>query len=287
MQTTVETYDKDQTKLFRKDALRARINEMTNVSTVPVVLKQIMELTGNPNTIIHDLVAAIERDQAIAMKVVAASNAAFYGFSKRVNTISQAILVLGFDMVKGLAITTTVFNSVPGGSQKRLLSLWAHSFEVAQAAILIARKTGLIAPEPAFFAGLLHDLGRPILFHACGEDGGANPFETHSIDEEVDAFGASHSDAGAWFSERFHLPEECVDAIRYHHSPEKSAKPENLSPLVAITYLANIAATGADKAALSPDHDAIMAALKLTDEDLEAIAVEIGGQRASTNSFYS
>ena len=113
MQTTVQTYDDAQTKLFRKDALKARINAMTNVSTVPVVLKQIMELTGNPNTVIHDLVAAIERDQAIAMKVVAASNAAFYGFSKKVNTVSQAILVLGFDMVKGLAITTTVFNSVP------------------------------------------------------------------------------------------------------------------------------------------------------------------------------
>lgn len=287
MQTTAQTYDDAQTKLFRKDALRARINEMTNVSTVPVVLKQIMELTGNPNTVIHDLVAAIERDQAIAMKVVAASNAAFYGFSKKINTVSQAILVLGFDMVKGLAITTTVFNSVPGGGKERLLSLWAHSFEVAQAAILVARKTGLIAPEPAFFAGLLHDLGHPILFHACGAGTGKDPFENNSIEEEEEAFGASHSEAGAWFAERFHLPEECANAIRYHHSPEESGRPEELAPLVAITYLANIAVTGKEKAVISPDHDAIMAVLKLTDEDLEAIAGEIGGQRESTNSFYS
>ena len=287
MQTTVETYDDAQTKLFRKEALRARINAMTNVSTVPVVLKQIMELTGNPNTDIHDLVAAIERDQAIAMKVVAASNAAFYGFSKKVNTVSQAILVLGFDMVKGLAITTTVFNSIPGSGKKRLLSLWAHSFEVAQAAMLVSRKTGLIAPEPAFFAGLLHDLGYPVLFHACGEDTGTDPFGDNSIEDEVEAFGASHSEAGAWFAERFNLPEECADAIRYHHNPEDSAKPEELAPLVAITYLANIAVTGRERAALSPDHDAIMSSLKITDEDLEAIAEEIRGQREKTNSFYS
>src|SRR4030067_993286 len=114
-------------------------------------------------------------------------------------------------MVKGLAITTTVFSSIPGSGKKRLLSLWAHSFEVAQAAILVSRKTGLIAPEPAFFAGLLHDLGHPILFHACGAETGKDPFENNSREEEEEAFGASHSEAGAWFAERFHLPEECAN----------------------------------------------------------------------------
>jgi len=287
MQTTVDSYDKIQTMLFRKEALKGRINEMTNVSTVPVVLKKIMELTGNPNTEIHDLVSAIEMDQAIAMRVVAASNAAFYGFSKRVNSISQAILVLGFDMVKGLAITTTVFNSIPGGGKERLLSLWAHSFEAAQAAILIARKTGLAAPEPAFFAGLLHDLGHPILFHACGDEPAIDPFGDNSIEDEQDAFGASHSEAGAWFAERFNLPEECVQAIRHHHNPEELATPEKLPALVAITYLANVAVRGKGNSPLSPDHEAIMTALNLTEEDLEEIAEEIIGQRAKNNPFCS
>ncbi|MBI5643997.1 MAG: HDOD domain-containing protein [Deltaproteobacteria bacterium] len=271
----------------RKDALRARVNEMTNVSTVPAVLKRIMELTDNPNAIVSDLEKVIERDQAIAMRVVSTSNAAFYGFSRKISTISQAILVLGFDMVRGLAITTTVFNSIPVKNKESLLALWAHSFETAQAAMIIARKTGLVEKESAFLAGLFHDIGRPVLYQVCGDEcAGTSPFDRISIQREEEVFGASHAEVGSWFAEKFKLTEDCMTAIQYHHNPEEYSRPEKLPPIVAIIYLANLV-TDIQNAVLSPDHEGILASVKLTPEDLAAFSEEIAKFKETTRSFYA
>ncbi|MBI5599840.1 MAG: HDOD domain-containing protein [Deltaproteobacteria bacterium] len=271
--------------LSRKDAFRETVNGMMNVSTVPTVLKKIMDLTGNPNTVIHDLVKVIERDQAIAMRVVAASNAAYYGFSRKIRTISQAILILGYDMVKGLAITTTVFNSMPSKDRERLMELWAHSFETAQAAALIAQKTGAIEKESAFLAGLFHDIGRPILCQACGDDAALSPFDRSSIEKEEEAFGAGHAEAGSWFAARFNIPEDSTLAIRYHHNPEACAKAPKLPPMVAIIYLANFIVSGKDAVA-SPEHDAILASLKLAKEDLASVGDEVEAFKETVRSFY-
>lgn len=284
MNSAIKIADDAGEKALRKEALRNKVNEMMNVSTVPTVLNKIMELTGNPNTVIHDLVKVIERDQAIAMRVVAASNAAFYGYSKKISTISQAILILGFDMVRGLAITTSVFNSIPVKNKESILALWAHSFETAQAAVLIAKKTGFINKESAFLAGLFHDIGRPVLFQIC-EDAGA--FDRNPIEREEGVFGASHAEAGSWFAERFKLPEDCTNAIRYHHSPEDCSAPEKLPHLVAIIYLANLVAAGPANAVTSPAHAGILASLKLSQEDLEAFAKEISAFKENVRSFYS
>lgn len=272
--------------LNRKDALREKVNGMMNVSTVPTVLKKIMDLTGNPNTVIHDLVKVIERDQAIAMRVVAASNAAYYGFSGKIRTISQAILILGFDLVRGLAITTTVFNSMPSEEKERLLELWAHSFETAQAAALIAQRTGAIEKESAFLAGLFHDIGRPVLLQACDNDSGISPFDRNTFEEEEKAFGADHAEVGSWFAGRFKLPEDGTLAIRYHHKPEACAKPTKLPHMVAIIYLANRIVAGNETSAPSPEHEGILASLKLTKEDLAMIGEEIAGFKETVRSYY-
>lgn len=273
--------------LDRKDALREKVNGMMNVSTVPTVLKKIMDLTGNPNTVIHDLVKVIERDQAIAMRVVAASNGAYYGFSGKIRTISQAILILGFDLVRGLAITTTVFNSMPAKEKDRLLELWAHSFETAQAAALIAQRTGAIEKESAFLAGLFHDIGRPVLLQTCETETGISPFDRNTLEEEEEAFGANHAEAGSWFAGRFRLPEDSTLAIRYHHNPEACSKPSRLPHMVAIIYLANRIVAGKDAPVESPDHEGILASLKLTREDLLSMGEEIAGFKETVRSYYS
>lgn len=268
-----------------KEALRARVDDMTNISTIPAVLNRIMELTGNPNTVNHELAKVIERDQAIAMRVVAASNSAFYGFSKKITTISQAILVLGFDMVRGLALTTSVFNSVPAVHKPKLKELWTHSFAAAQAAALIARTSGMVEKEAAFLAGLFHDIGRAIILQVCEAScREVNPFDRNPLEKEEKAFGATHAEVGAWLAERFQLPEPVVCAIRYHHEPEKCPHP--VPSLVQVAYLANLAASGGPNSIASIEHSKITSGLKLRPEDLESIAVEIASLRGQSCAFY-
>lgn len=268
-----------------KDALRARVEELTNISTISAVITRIMELTGNPNTVNHELAKVLERDQAIAMRVLAASNSAFYGFSKKITTISQAILVLGFDMVRGLALTTSVFNSVPAKHKPQLKELWTHSFSAAQAAGLLAKKSGAAEKEAAFVAGLFHDIGRAIILQVCEKScPELNPFDRNTMEKEEKVFGATHSEVGAWLAERFKLPEAVVSSIRYHHEPEKCPAP--VPALVRVTYLANLLASDGPNSLASPEHARITAALGLKHEDLEAIAAEIASSKNSSSSFY-
>lgn len=284
MENVIRKADGTQAGAFSKEALRAKVDELTNISTIPSVLNRIMELTGNPNTVNHELAKVIERDQAIAMRVVAASNSSFYGFSKKITTISQAILVLGFDMVRGLALTTSVFNSVPAKHKALLRDLWAHSFRTAEAASMFASRTGAVEKESAFLAGLFHDIGRAIILQVC-DKGCADvaPFD-RNLGEERKLFGATHADAGAWLAEKFHLPENVVSAIRYHHEPEKCPAP--VPALVPVTYLANLAASGGPNSIVSPDHAGMTASLGITPEDLDAIAAEMARLKGASYSYY-
>ena len=109
--------------------------------------------------------------------------------------------------------------------------------------VLLAEKSGGVAKDSAFLAGLLHDIGRPILYQIFGRQYldviGCDAMGLLSIEEET--FGAAHPEAGSWFADRCKLPESCVNSIRFHHNPElylstiKTGKP---SPLVPIVYLA-------------------------------------------------
>lgn len=267
-----------------KNALRAKVDELTNISTIPSIITRIMELTGNPNTVNHELAKVIERDQSIAMRVLSASNSAFYGFSKKITTLSQAILVIGFDMVRGIALTTSVFNSVPTKHKPLLKELWAHSFRTAEAAAMLAAKTGAVEKETAFLAGLFHDIGRAIILQVNGKEyGDANPFDRNLL-EERKIFGATHSDAGAWLAEKYQLPETVVSAISYHHEPEKCPAP--VHPLVTITYLANLAASIGPNSLASSVHASLASSLGLTPEDLVNVATETSKLTAKSFSYY-
>lgn len=286
MENVVRNLDFAQTQELRKEELRNKIDKLMNVSTVPTVLRKIMELTDDPNASIHELEKVIERDQAIAMKVVAVSNGAYYGFSRKISSISQAIFILGFDMVRGLAITTTVFNSIPAKNKESLLALWVHSFETAQAAMLIAKRTRLVEKESAFLAGLFHDIGRPILFQACeNECHEINPFEENPIEKEEEVFGASHAEVGSWFAGRFNLPEDSIKAIECHHNLKECAGLVKDTPLAAIIHLANLIVTEGPQA-ITAEHASILASLKIELEDIAAIAEEISGLKEGNRSFY-
>lgn len=278
-------------KTQRKEALRLKIQEIMKISTVPSVLKRILEVTDDPRSGVSDLEKVIEHDQAIAARVVAVSNAVFYGFPRKISSITQAILVLGFEMVKGLAISTTVFNSVQTRDRSSLVALWTHSFETAMASVLIAQKTGLVNKESAFLAGLLHDIGRPIIFQTCGHEYlELCAFDRNCLTKEEEVFGASHAEAGAWFADKCKLPEDCVKAIRHHHSPEACMEGNTpLPPLVAIVYLANLIVSEAREpyALVSPEaHSRILGQLKLTPQELELFAQEISALRGAISSYY-
>lgn len=274
----------------RKEELRERVSELTKISTIPSVLKKIIEVIEDKKSTVADLEKVIERDQAIAARLIGASNAAFYGFPRKICSISQAVLVLGFEMVKGLAISTAVFNGLSKQGFPWLKEMWCHSFEVAMASSMLAGHTGSVNKETAFMSGLLHDIGRPIFYQMFG-GAYAEVSCKSNIDlpaNEEEAFGATHAEVGAWFADRCMFPHESVDAIRFHHSPESRNAVANSTAdmLVPIVYLANIAATESDGAIISSAHSSMMRKLHVSTADLERIGMRLSEARADIRSYF-
>jgi putative nucleotidyltransferase with HDIG domain len=287
MANPVKNLTPEESRRHRKMELRSRIEEVIKVSTIPAMMKRIMAVAEDPFASVAELEKLIERDPAIASRVVAVSNAVFYGFSRKINSISQAILVLGFDMVKGLAVSTAVFNIRQPGFALQLAVLWGHSFECAMASVILARKTGLITKESAFLAGLLHDIGKPIMVQTCG----ARYIESFtdegfSLEKEEEFFGGNHAEAGAWFADKCKLPQDCVMAIKHHHSPSGCLRETDKPPaLVQITYLANIVANGGKPPAADTEFQAVLKVLAITDEEFENIRAEFSGTKDAAASI--
>ncbi len=274
----------------RKEELRERVSELTKISTIPSVLKRVIEVIEDKNSTVADLEKVIERDQAIATRLIAASNAPFYGFPRKICSISQAVLVLGFEMVKGLAISTAVFNGLGRQGFPWLKEMWCHSFEVAMASSMLAGHTGTINKETAFMAGLLHDIGRPIFYQIFGgryAEVSCKP-NIDLLSNEEAAFGATHSDVGAWFADRCMFPLESVDAIRFHHSPESHNAAANGTAdlLVPIVYLANLLSTERDGVVLSAAHAGLIRRLRISTGVLEVVEEHLSRSREDIHKFF-
>lgn len=280
----------------RKEALREKVDEVIKLSTIPSVVSKIIAVTEDKGSNVADLERVIEHDQAIASRVVGLSNAVYYGFPRKITSISQAVLVLGFDMVKGLAVSTAVFKGFNDSNRDMISSLWRHSFETAIASVLVAERSGIVNKDSAFLAGLLHDIGRPIMFQLFGDEYSRLTADDSSalVEIEEETFGAGHAEVGSWFAAKCNLPSSCINAIKYHHSPELFRAPMNSSPLsvlVPIVYLANLIVLDGQEnhggyTGISRAQAQAVKATRIDGENLARIQETVAGQRDSIADYY-
>ena len=134
-----------------------------DLPALPAVVLELIRTFDDPGADIPTLARMISYDQALAARTLRAANSSFYGLEAKVKTISQAIMVLGFDTVRSLVAAGAVMHALPGTSAcLEPAQFWRHSMATALCARNIARRTRL-NPEYAFLAGLLHDIGRLVL----------------------------------------------------------------------------------------------------------------------------
>lgn len=201
---------------------RAEVIARKNLPTIPAVLARILQLSDSVDANGKDLIAVIEKDQALTGKMLRLANSAFFGQSRRVATIPRAVMLLGFSTVRNLALGVKVWDALGSGiARPRLEELWLHSVACAMAAKALASKLRVGDPDETFTAGLLHDVGRLVLAMRFRDDywnavGGTT--ETEPVDAlERQAFGIDHAEVGAWMLEAWALPPAIVEAVRVHH----------------------------------------------------------------------
>ncbi|MFN3479332.1 MAG: HDOD domain-containing protein [Thermodesulfovibrionales bacterium] len=192
-----------------------------DIPAVPMVAVKILRLIDDPKTMIDDLQRAIMADQGLATRVLKMANSAFYGVRHNVDTISEAIAIMGFNAIRNLTLavaTREVYKRFGLIEQK----LWEHSLGVSIASGIIASIIPSVKNEEAVVAGLLHDVGKVIMNNAEPERFALltqRVYEERATYSEIeeDIFGFTHAQAGYILAEKWGFPEVLCDVIRYHH----------------------------------------------------------------------
>jgi putative nucleotidyltransferase with HDIG domain len=228
-----------------KRDIEARLARIEDISTLPGVAHNVIQLIQSPKSSALQVGEAISRDPALSSKVLRMANSAFYGFPRKIATIHSAIVVLGFANIRNIVLTTSVAGMLPPRDDGLLfdrVAFWQHSLACGITSKLLAQKMGMKNLEEAFLWGLLHDLGKVVL-DGCFRE------EFHLIvrlarekglllrDAEEAVLGFDHAAAGGVVAEKWNLPPALIKAVRFHHDPTLARESMRVA---AIVHLADI-----------------------------------------------
>ncbi len=228
---------------MKQQSVFDRIETLRSLPSLPHILLELLDACERDDTTFKDLSEIIEKDPSLSAKVMSLINSAYYHLPYKATSLYQALTLLGFDAVKNISISSSiyqVFDGIKGDSVFNVGLFWWHSFVCANASKLIAKKISYSSPEEAFLAGLLHDIGRLILWTNFPKEYSSvlqSDKENEWSGNERTRFGVDHSDVGARMIKCWNLKSFMADAVLYHHeSPDRVL---HSLPLVKIVYIAN------------------------------------------------
>ncbi|HWI11122.1 MAG TPA: HDOD domain-containing protein [Burkholderiaceae bacterium] len=262
------------------------LSTIHDLPALPAALLELLRVLGNDSVETGTLAAKISHDQALTAKTLRLANSSFYGVSRHVNSVTDAIAVLGLRAVRTLVTTAGLAGSFkpPTCEGFDFPGFWRHAIESAVGAKLVANAIGADG-ETAFTAGLLHDIGQLALasgFAAKYARVLALQAE-HGIelcDAERALLGIDHPALGALLAERWHFPGQIVEAIGAHHARALPGDTVVLADIVCVAdTLAGLLGLGARNAdALPIDCRTVWAGAGLSAGSWEQILAQTGAQ---------
>ncbi len=207
---------------FNPADLRNRIEKLGDLPTLPHVVQRLAAMIGRPTVSTEEIGSIIEKDQVLAAKVLRLANSPFYGFPSRIGSVTHAVIVLGFNVVKGLTLCASALSIMKEAGMDQL---WRHSLGVAITANLLATRLEIKNPEELFVSGLLHDIGKVVLYVKWPDVGNSikdalkarGDRSLFAVEQELT--GLSHADIGGCLANAWHLPVTLREPILYHHDP--------------------------------------------------------------------
>jgi HD-like signal output (HDOD) protein len=211
--------------------------QIHNVPQIPEVVKTLINQLNNPNADFEAIAHNVEKEQMISLKVLRLVNSAHFGLSRKINSIDEAILIVGMSTLKTLIIASGLVNSVPVIENFNIKQFWSNSFRSATYSKWFAQQAK-ISIDIAYTAGLLSNLGN-ILIH-LGAPSEANEIDQHvnhdkfRIDMEKKRLGYTSQQVCAELCRRWKLADELINAIENSGEPLAS---EPYDPLACAIYL--------------------------------------------------
>lgn len=219
-------------------------SRMGELPTLPLIAQRVVSLLNNPDSSAAELEQVIKHDQALTARVLKLVNSAYYGFPRRITTVGQGIVILGYKTLKELVLSISIADLFRMRGDDKVFdrtALWQHAVGTAIGARVIARRAGLPFEEDAFIAGLLHDIGVLLLDLCLSTEFEAIIAMTTMgglplIRAEEKVLGFNHVLVGKMLAEKWNFPAFLVEVLRYHHRPVQT---RNYWVAAALVFLAD------------------------------------------------
>ncbi|MEM9753521.1 MAG: HDOD domain-containing protein [Planctomycetota bacterium] len=262
--------------------VQSAIREISHIATLPEVTLKIIKLVEDPNSTAQDLNKVITNDPALGARILKVVNSAFYGLPGQIGSINRAIVLLGLNAVKNIAIAASLAKLFRGGKVCSCFDakeLWTHSIASATATKMLAEKAGLGLPDEAFLAGLIHDIGLMVEMQARRAEFVEAIETSHSQgrslrEVEAELIGATHEQFGQALCKLWKFPVSFQNVAGYHHRPLEL--PEDCRALPSLVHLADVLTKQLEMGYTGDVEEAeidqeIKEALKLTQQDFEEV----------------
>lgn len=272
--------------------LEELLDNVDQLVSLPAACIRLNEMVNDPDCSAQDIGRVINQDVALTARILRIANSPMYGLSTEVDTVTRAVTVLGIKQVRDLALASAAIKAFEGipNTLVSMRSFWEHSIFCALCSRTLAMDCLRNQREVVFIAGLLHDMGKLVLYNQLPDlsrrvleatANGVKSRESQIVEHEI--LGFDHAEVGGELARRWSLPATIQESIAFHHAPGNA---EQNSKVVAVVHIANSIAHLADRKSEDPEHAPKIEkiAWQLTGLEEEVIPAVIASAQAQISS---
>lgn len=286
---------------MNKEQVEKCVKVIESFPPLPFCLNKLLAILEDNSSSVNDIAKIIEMDQALTANVLRLINSSYYGYTSRISDISRAIVLLGSNAIKSLALGLAVMNIFynTGRHDSGKIFYWEHSIGTALAGRMIMSHIHRQLAEETFTAGLLHDVGKMVFLIALDHEYVRLFEETYDkaydlSDTEKKLIGIDHAYLGESLARKWNFPLPLQRAIRHHHHPEllKQYEPKTLIIEGCVLYMANWISTlqvldrDISQCPSQKFHQ-IKTVFSITDETIDSIYSSLGTHIADMKRYFS
>lgn len=273
------------------------VRRVTDISGLPEVTQRVIAVINDENSDANELQNVLRQDPALVARVIRVANSAYYAQPTKIATIHNAVVLLGFDAIKNVALAASVAELFRGACELVGYSragLWEHMVSVAAAARMIARRIRYDDAEEAFLAGMMHDIGIILLDQHLHEAFLESVTRSRKLGiplarVERELFGFDHAYVGARLARAWNFPPAVRLAAAYHHEPDKAGEEGIL--LATLVHLSDVLAKTHQRLPMGDHGKAILHAdtlrvLEFQPMDIRVLHQDLVEELQSVHDFY-
>ncbi len=219
-----------------RDEIKRILKGLKSLPTLPPIVSKLNEMVEDEDATAISVGKVIERDQVLTSKLLRMVNSSFFGFPQRISTVSNAIVLLGFNVIKTLVVSSSIFDVM----QSSDIGLWEHSLGCAACATILATRRGIKNPEEVSTAALIHDIGKVVIRAEMPEEYQkiqdlvlTKDISMREAEEQV--LGVQHSVIGGLLAKEWNLPDRLSIPIEFHHNPEEAPGFKDITAIIHVS----------------------------------------------------